>query len=381
MVNAASFADLSDFVLDDDDVVRDTWHVLMAPNEVRVLSLEQLDDTYRLGIIDERTLVWRPSLVEWTELQQVIDDSEPAHDPEVWHALVAPNRVVDGTLDQLDHAYQIGAIDERTLVWRTGLPGWMPLGIVAGIEAAPRTATPASATTPSALPRLVPASSVPHSAPSSAIPNVIPSVAPVAFSLPPPVGSKGKAERWLFGAALIAATALVLYRNDLVYQAAVAAGQAPYVERAEQRAFGGPVFGTSRSVDELIREQHIDHSRITIPVMLADQQRAAEREAEAERLRQAQADAAALAKRKADEAELARKQAAEAVAAQKKADEKRAEESERVRSALGGKSAPVHAAPAPHKTKKDASGETEVIPGVKASKRRGSEYDPLNPTL
>src|SRR5262245_48104812 len=100
VLNAQSFVDLNAFVQDDDDEERDTWHVLMAPNDVRVLSLEQLDDTFRLGLINERTLVWRPSLVDWTELNSLIGDAEPDQDRNVWHVLVAPNRVVDVTLDQ-----------------------------------------------------------------------------------------------------------------------------------------------------------------------------------------------------------------------------------------------------------------------------------------
>lgn len=371
MLHAISYADLSDFVEEEDDD-RDTWHVLMAPNEVRVFSLEQLDDTFRLGLIDERTLVWRPSLVEWTELERVIDEAEPEDDPEVWHALVGPGRVVEGTLDQLDHAYQTGAINERTLVWRPGMTEWMPLGVMAGIDFDARPApTP---TTAHAL------SAPPSSGVRSVVPTAVPSVVPIAFSVPPYVETRSWAERWLFGAALVATAALVLYRNDFVYQAAVAAGKAAYVEQAEQRAFGGPVFGTSRSVSELIQRQHIDYSRIAIPVMLEDQQRAAERDAAAEQARQDREQAAALAKRKADELDALRKKVAEAQAAQKKVDDAHAADAERVGAALQGKPSPVHAAPAPRKTTKGST-EGDVIPGVKANGRRGSDYDPLNPNL
>src|SRR6185503_16117735 len=118
-----------------------------------------------------------------------------------------------------------------------------------------------------------------------------------------------------------------------------------------------------------------------IPVMLADQQRAAERDAAAERARQDREQAAALAKRKAEELDALRKKVAAAEAAQKKVDDAHNADAERVRAALQGQASPVHTTPAPHKSKKSST-ESDVIPGVKASNgRRGSDYDPLNPNL
>ena len=35
----------------------DRWYVMMAPGEVKILTLEQLDDLFRLEIIDENTSV------------------------------------------------------------------------------------------------------------------------------------------------------------------------------------------------------------------------------------------------------------------------------------------------------------------------------------
>ena len=41
------------------------------------------------------------------------------------------------SLEQLDDWYRLDVIDARTLVWQEGMASWQPLGVVAGIEAEP----------------------------------------------------------------------------------------------------------------------------------------------------------------------------------------------------------------------------------------------------
>ncbi len=57
----------------------DQWHVRVG-HEEKVVTLEQLDDLFRLEIIDSDTKVWQPGMPEWLPLSVVagMDDSDAA---------------------------------------------------------------------------------------------------------------------------------------------------------------------------------------------------------------------------------------------------------------------------------------------------------------
>src|SRR6185295_1056744 len=61
------------------------WHVRMSPQEVKELTLEQLDDLFRLDIIEADTLIWQPGMTEWLPLSVVAglgdDDGEAVSIP------------------------------------------------------------------------------------------------------------------------------------------------------------------------------------------------------------------------------------------------------------------------------------------------------------
>jgi GYF domain 2 len=46
----------------------EVFHVIMGPNDTRQLSLEQIDDFFRLGVIDEQTLIWSEGMAGWETL-------------------------------------------------------------------------------------------------------------------------------------------------------------------------------------------------------------------------------------------------------------------------------------------------------------------------
>ncbi len=56
----------------------DTYYVSFGTDDVRRVSLEQLDDFYRMDIIDESTLVWQPGFAEWVPLSVLIGEAEVA---------------------------------------------------------------------------------------------------------------------------------------------------------------------------------------------------------------------------------------------------------------------------------------------------------------
>lgn len=62
----------------------DLWRVRIAPGEEKVLTLEQVDDLFRLEMIDENTLLWQEGMSEWLPLRVVagLDESEDAADAE-----------------------------------------------------------------------------------------------------------------------------------------------------------------------------------------------------------------------------------------------------------------------------------------------------------
>src|SRR6187402_2281145 len=72
------------------------WHVALAPGEVKVVSLEQLDDLFRLSIVDAETKVWQPGMSEWLPLGVIAGmddegmDDETEEDEEEQHTPVVP---------------------------------------------------------------------------------------------------------------------------------------------------------------------------------------------------------------------------------------------------------------------------------------------------
>lgn len=61
-------------------------------------------------------------------------DPAPASDEELWEVIVAPDDVKLLTLEQLDDAFRLDVIDVSTLVRQRGTTTWQRLGVVAGIE-------------------------------------------------------------------------------------------------------------------------------------------------------------------------------------------------------------------------------------------------------
>ena len=57
------------------------WYVVVSPDDVKAVSLDKLDDMYRLGLIDESTRVRGPGMLEWQPLG-VVAGIEPARPPQ-----------------------------------------------------------------------------------------------------------------------------------------------------------------------------------------------------------------------------------------------------------------------------------------------------------
>jgi hypothetical protein len=99
-------------------------------------------------------------------------------DSELWSVALAADNIRSMTLDQLDGAFQRGIVTENTLVWTEGMDSWLRLSDVLGEDeaAAPAPSYPPAAVAHSYPPRA--AQSFPPAAAQSFPPAALPSVPP-----------------------------------------------------------------------------------------------------------------------------------------------------------------------------------------------------------
>ena len=107
-------------------------------------------------------------------------------DPEIWHVLIASDDMKRMNVDQLDDAFRLSLVDTSTLVWKAGMKQWQRLGSVADIEEEPeesitRMAPLRSAPPPPPRPLARPAPKPPSRAPN---PFMQASFAPSPFAQP-----------------------------------------------------------------------------------------------------------------------------------------------------------------------------------------------------
>lgn len=241
------------------------WHVAVSSDDVKVMTLEQLDDAFRLDIIDTSTPVWKAGMSTWSSLGVVagIDDEtttalvnvrqEPAAlwPPPAWPPQAgAPSHMAVSNRD-------VAPSRSRAPAPPTLRPTVAPSGPnvrSAAPAPSPRPAAqpshpaPAARPTPSARPVQVASFAMPASVP------------PAAYSVPPQYYARPKSSSsfgsWLLGLAVVAGLLVTAYRNDLLLRGARAAHVEAQYLRIERTLLGGPSFGTLRSVAALkIREK------------------------------------------------------------------------------------------------------------------------------
>ncbi|MBN1606816.1 MAG: DUF4339 domain-containing protein [Polyangiaceae bacterium] len=361
----AGAVDLSDeaVLADDDDEDNETWHVLVGPGDVKVVSLDRLNDLYRRDIVDDRTYVWKPGMQAWQQLFLVIGPTQepPKEEEQPWSVVVAPGEIKQLSLEQLDDWYRLDLIDAGTLVWRPEMPSWQPLGVVAGIETepAPSPTVADGALVPSSAPL---ASFAPSSAPLAAF---VQSSPPVALTLPAPAQRSGSAERWLLGAALAAGLVVTLYRNDLVTEMARSVHQEAALEHLGQR-LGGPGFGTVRGVEALLESSRLQLPEVRVPELLLIRELGRE---------QVPAAAASNVQAVSSPEPTSSAPAAPATPAPKTAPRSGA-------GSLGSAASPRSTHARGSRTGARRPVADDMISATrKASRGRGTEYDPLNPKL
>jgi hypothetical protein len=223
------------------------WHVRMSEHEVKTLTLEQIDDLYRLDVIDADTLPLR--VVAGLDEEEHVNISVPP--PSM------PPAKLGNTMSWPPPA--VAAPSALSSSWPPpAVSRSAPPPSVRPPAPSSRPAPPSSRGNPAAFASTVP--TWPPGAPASA--SAAPaglfsaSYAPPASIRPQVVAEPYKYPRHTnptpIVLAAIAGLFVTLYRNEVLYAGARTVGQeANYIKLGQ--ALGGPGFGTPRAVEPMAK--------------------------------------------------------------------------------------------------------------------------------
>ncbi len=288
--------------------VVEIWHVAVSWDDIKTMTVDQLDDAFRLDIVDASTSVWKEGMDEWLPLGVIAgidaaddeDEEEISQVEVVWpmaSALPAVPRLPAPSPAPVLRAVPAPAPAQRPLpapasravpvpALKATVPGpaaslrpapapravtSLPPApvLVATHSSWPPAAAPVSraqepwagdyrAPAPDdwATPRgeLRPERDRPTAPPASERrpgQSVAPS-GPVAFTIPPARARRSGGSRfgqWLLGVAFIGGVLVTLYRNDILLDAARSLHVESRYLDAERTLLGGPSFGTPRALD------------------------------------------------------------------------------------------------------------------------------------
>ncbi|MGC4068728.1 MAG: GYF domain-containing protein [Polyangiaceae bacterium] len=289
--------------------------MLLGPGDVRTLTVDTLDEYFQQGYVTEQTFLWKAGMKEWQKLELVLAEHPEPETP--FHVLMDDGSVRVLTVEQIDDFYRLELIGEDTLLWQDGMSGWVPLAWLAdGDDDGELVTNPVATRVPQRQPQALATSAVPsrleHAVVTTSRPNptplkvvsgghaaqphvststharqlpadsppvsarvqepLLPSTPPVALSLTPAPVETSKAsgaERWFVRFAIAAGLVMVFGRNDAFYLVASAANQSRAYLDTEQRTFGGPLFGTPRAVQDLLKSTGGPLEPVRVPVVAA----------------------------------------------------------------------------------------------------------------
>lgn len=263
------------------------WHVQIEPGEVKHLTLEQLDDMFRLDLISADTLVWQPGMAKALPLSVVagMDDDEESDVMEIEPELLpepaySPRSVAPAPTSTGYRASAAVSAWPAAPASASAYPSVAPAPPPASVR--PATAPALASTYPSAAPSYASAYPPVVQAPASVRnPTMAPPAlattalapvakAPIAPVMPSPDflspeslrpitmsdmpglrgGGGSKMGKVLIGVAIAAGLLVTLYRNDLLRPMAESAGQKSAYQSLES-ALGAPGFGTPQAVTQM----------------------------------------------------------------------------------------------------------------------------------
>lgn len=225
------------------------WHVAIAPDDIKVLTLEQLDDLFRLDLIEESTKIWRPGMATWQPLGVVAGiDPAPAESAQVQGP---PSPARRGPPPPPVRPSRNMESDHPTPVV-SSLSSTVPLAGTMTIEALGRGSSPhlVTRTEVQAPPAAMLAASRPTAPPGMPDLRAPMSLHHEVVEAAPRARDTGRAQRLMLALSVVAGLAVTLYRNDVLRDAARSAGRERMYQQLET-ALGGPGFGTPRSIETL----------------------------------------------------------------------------------------------------------------------------------
>jgi hypothetical protein len=168
------------------------WFVAVASDDIKQISIEQLDEAFRLGIISAETAVWTEGMEAWAPLGEVADLSDDDGSSES-DGHDARSEMGSGVVNT-PAAFNGGSAFSQDAT----LPG-------AGMSHASFSAGPSSVAPVTA-----------SFAPSSPfVQSTVPVALNVDEDMPPVrVGRRFKPERWLLAAAAVAGVGVTAYNNS-----------------------------------------------------------------------------------------------------------------------------------------------------------------------
>jgi GYF domain 2 len=242
MSQGNDFANYASSVEDRSSASEDVWFVAVSSDDIKQMSVDQLDEAFRLGVITAQTAVWTEGMEAWAPLGEVADldadggasESEAAASQSSsfapsFDALAAPQ--FDAPRFQSPLAPGSSASTEGLPSQRRTSPGWQnPFDAPASngfSEAASNPLPPAVSTS-----SMGPSSFAPVTA-SYAPPGISlgQSTGPVALNVDEdmPMVSRGRRfrpERWLLAAAGVVAVGVIAFNNaDLFSSKSMAAAE------------------------------------------------------------------------------------------------------------------------------------------------------------
>src|SRR6187401_3295754 len=73
MSQGNDFANYASSVEDRGSASEDVWFVAVASDDIKQMTIDQLDEAFRLGVITGETPVWTEGMEAWSPLSQVAD--------------------------------------------------------------------------------------------------------------------------------------------------------------------------------------------------------------------------------------------------------------------------------------------------------------------
>ncbi|MGK3966574.1 DUF4339 domain-containing protein [Sorangium sp. So ce118] len=246
------------------------WHVAIAPDDIKVLTLEKLDDLFRLDLIDESTKIWRPGMATWQPLGVVAGLDATPPEPARAPGRPAPGRPAPGrpgpgrpgpavppvprAMDSDHPTPVVSSLSASALLGP--MDGFTNIVTRTEVAAPPASMLAASRPTPPppmAMDPLATMSAMSVMDPMAAMSAMEPMTAQSlkdTVRTGPRARDAGRAPRLMLALSIVAGLMVTLYRNDVLLDAARSAGREKVYLKVES-ALGGPAFGTPRSLEKL----------------------------------------------------------------------------------------------------------------------------------